>query len=98
LTFFLRLKTTAEVLRRKVILTKPASPVFSVLKVMPHSRLTFFGRYVHGFSNMSKVDDGTVPKYKNQNIQVGLKLRLFGKKKVNNSGNYSYNSTSASRQ
>ncbi|HMK27422.1 MAG TPA: OmpA family protein [Chitinophagaceae bacterium] len=55
---------------------------FAGFEVMPHSRLTFFGRYVHGFSNMSKIDDGTVPKYKNQNIQLGLKLRLFGKKKA----------------
>jgi len=55
---------------------------FAGIEVMPHSRVTVFARYVHGFSNMSKVDDGIMPKYKNQNIQLGLKLRLFGKKRA----------------
>jgi outer membrane protein OmpA-like peptidoglycan-associated protein len=60
---------------------KAAFSGFAGIEVMPHGRLTFFGRYIHGFSNMSRVEGAGVPKYKNQNIQVGLKLRLFGKKK-----------------
>jgi len=51
------------------------------VEVFPHSRVTIFGRYVQGLSNMddrgSETDN---TKYKNQNIQAGLKVRLFGKK------------------
>jgi outer membrane protein OmpA-like peptidoglycan-associated protein len=52
------------------------------LELFPHGRVTVFGRYVHGISNMdergTEVSD---TKYKNQNIQAGLKIRLFGGKK-----------------
>jgi outer membrane protein OmpA-like peptidoglycan-associated protein len=51
------------------------------LELFPHSRVSIFGRYIHGLSNM---DERTVHlpgvEYKNKNFQVGLKLRLFGKK------------------
>jgi outer membrane protein OmpA-like peptidoglycan-associated protein len=50
------------------------------LEIFPHGNLTIFGRWVHGFSNMNNIDDATMPKYRNQDIQLGLKLRLFGKR------------------
>ena len=51
------------------------------LEVFPHGRVTLFGRYIFGLSNMDNSDThGDAMKYKNQNIQAGLKLRLFGKK------------------
>jgi outer membrane protein OmpA-like peptidoglycan-associated protein len=55
--------------------------IFGGLELFPRARVSVFGRYIHGLSNM---DEGSVHipgvEYKNQNIQVGLKLRLFGKK------------------
>jgi len=49
-------------------------------EVMPHSRLTVFARYIHGITNM---DAGKIPnninKYRNGDIQAGLKLKLFGR-------------------
>jgi outer membrane protein OmpA-like peptidoglycan-associated protein len=60
---------------------KSSYSAFGGLEVFPHGRVTIFGRYVHGLSNMdsrgTEVDDA---KYKNQNIQAGLKFKLFGKK------------------
>ena len=51
------------------------------LELFPHARVSVFGRYVHGLSNMDNRENhiGTA-EYKNQNIQAGLKIRLFGKK------------------
>src|SRR5258705_12082555 len=54
---------------------------FVGLEALPHGRVTIFARYIHGFTNMNNRTDITMPKYKNQDIQLGLKLRLFGKKK-----------------
>ena len=51
------------------------------IEILPRSRLTIFGRYIHGFTNMNANEDPTAPEYKNQNIQLGLKLRLFGGKR-----------------
>ncbi len=58
---------------------KTSISVFGGLEVFPHSRVSIFGRYIHGLSNMD-ADENHVSglDYKNQNIQVGLKLRLFG--------------------
>jgi outer membrane protein OmpA-like peptidoglycan-associated protein len=55
---------------------------FGGIEIFPRGRVTIFGRYIHGFSNMNDVDDGpTAMEYKNQNIQAGIKLRLFGSKR-----------------
>ena len=54
---------------------------FGGFEAFPHGRVSIFGRYIHGLSNMNdKGSEATAMKYKNQNIQVGLKLKLFGKK------------------
>jgi outer membrane protein OmpA-like peptidoglycan-associated protein len=51
------------------------------LELFPHGRVTLFGRYIHGFTNMNNLsNESGALEYKNQNIQAGLKLRLFGKK------------------
>jgi outer membrane protein OmpA-like peptidoglycan-associated protein len=50
------------------------------VEVMPHSRLSIFGRYIHGISDMNySINSGSTTKLYNQNIQVGLKWKLFGK-------------------
>ena len=60
---------------------KTSFSAFAGLEVFPHGRVTVFGRYIFGFSNMDNSSThGDAMQYKNQDIQAGLKLRLFGKK------------------
>ena len=63
---------------------KTSFNLFGGLELFPHGRVTFFGRYIHGFTNMdNRSDHGPSDmQYKTQNIQLGLKLRLFGKKEA----------------
>lgn len=55
-----------------------AAAVFG-FEVFQHSRLSGYARYIHGLDN---VDDRKRPeitdKFRTQNIQIGLKFRLFG--------------------
>jgi len=61
---------------------KTSFSVFGGLELFPHGRVTVFGRYVHGISNMDeRGSEVSNTEYKNQNIQAGLKIRLFGGKK-----------------
>ncbi len=53
---------------------------FGGLEVFPHGRVTIFGRYIHGFTNMNDGGEANPVEYKNRVIQAGLKLKLFGKK------------------
>src|SRR6185503_540331 len=60
---------------------KTSFSVFGGIELFPRGRVTVFGRYIFGLSNMDNSDThGDAVKYKNQNIQAGLKFRLFGKK------------------
>ncbi len=60
---------------------KTSFSAFGGLEIFPHGRVTVFGRYIHGFTNMdNRGSEATAREYKNQNIQAGLKLKLFGKK------------------
>jgi len=60
---------------------KTSFSAFGGLEIFPRGGVTIFGRYIFGFSNMDNSDThGDASKYKNQNIQAGLKFRLFGKK------------------
>ena len=55
--------------------------VFGGLELFPRGRVSVFGRYVHGLTNMNAINfHGTGTEFRNSNIQAGLKLRLFGKK------------------
>jgi outer membrane protein OmpA-like peptidoglycan-associated protein len=49
-------------------------------EVFPRGRVTIFGRYIHGLSDIDERDTeaGGNLEYRNQNFQLGLKLRLFG--------------------
>jgi outer membrane protein OmpA-like peptidoglycan-associated protein len=50
------------------------------LEIFPHGRAVIFGRYIYGFDNMDNRDlPDFTSEFKNSNIQVGVKLRLFGK-------------------
>ena len=60
---------------------KTSFSAFGGFEVFPHGRVTIFGRYIHGFTNMHDVaNEANAMEYNNQNIQAGLKLKLFGKK------------------
>jgi len=53
------------------------------LELFPHGKVTVFGRYIHGLSNMdARAGHSSAFAYKVQNIALGIKLRLFGKKVV----------------
>ncbi len=54
---------------------------FGGFELFPHGRVSIFGRYIHGFTNLNANDvHGNGLEYKTRNIQAGLKLKLFGKK------------------
>jgi len=59
---------------------KTSLSAFGGLEIFPHGRVTIFGRYIHGFTNMNANDIHSGTEFRNQNIQAGLKLKLFGKK------------------
>jgi outer membrane protein OmpA-like peptidoglycan-associated protein len=60
---------------------KTSLSAFGGVEVFPHGRVTIFGRYIHGISDMSANEgENVATKYRNQNIQAGLKIKLFGKK------------------
>jgi outer membrane protein OmpA-like peptidoglycan-associated protein len=58
-----------------------STAVSAGFEIMPHDRITIFGRYVYGLTDMDgrtlTPDDGA--EYFNQNVQIGAKLKLFGK-------------------
>jgi len=56
--------------------------IFGGLELFPRGPVTIFGRYIHGMSDMDVTGTyGENVNYRNQVIQAGLKLRLFGGKK-----------------
>jgi outer membrane protein OmpA-like peptidoglycan-associated protein len=61
---------------------KSSFSLFGGIEALPHKRISIFARYVHGLTNMNDGASHTASalEYKNSNIQVGLKLRLFGGK------------------
>ncbi|MBZ5858355.1 OmpA family protein [Flavihumibacter profundi] len=60
----------------KSAFNKTSTSISGGIEVMPHGRLTPFARYIHGLNDMNNSGSGV--KYYNQNIQVGLKLKLAG--------------------
>lgn len=53
--------------------------VFGGVEINPHGRVVLFGRYFHGLSNMDNSGSNRDVNYYNQNLQAGLKFKLFGK-------------------
>ncbi len=47
-------------------------------ELFPRGRFTFFGRYIHGLTDMENRGNPSRPTLYNRNLQVGLKLKLFG--------------------
>jgi outer membrane protein OmpA-like peptidoglycan-associated protein len=56
---------------------KTSFGVLGGFEVFPRGRVTFFGKYVHGLSRLAK-DESINPKFYSQQIQAGLKFKLFG--------------------
>ncbi|MEO8404979.1 MAG: OmpA family protein [Chitinophagaceae bacterium] len=49
------------------------------IEIIPHGRLTFFGRYIYGLTDMDVSNSSTAAEYRNNNIQAGVKVKLFGR-------------------
>jgi outer membrane protein OmpA-like peptidoglycan-associated protein len=47
------------------------------LEFFPRDRVTIYGRYMHGLTKIG-ADNSTAPYFYNQQIQAGLKFKLFG--------------------
>lgn len=53
--------------------------LFGGFELFPRSRVTLFGRYIHGLSDMdNRAEHLSTVELNNQAFQFGLKLRLFG--------------------
>ncbi|MBK9981873.1 MAG: OmpA family protein [Saprospiraceae bacterium] len=48
-------------------------------ELLPHAPVSIFGRYIHGLTNMDEKGFSSDAEYFNHNIQVGVKVKLFGK-------------------
>jgi len=75
----------ASPVRRAVVeedFKKTSFSLFGGVELFPHGRVTPYARVIFGLSNMDdRADHGNnTREYKNQNVQIGLKFRLFGKK------------------
>jgi len=55
--------------------------LFGGIEIFPHDRVSFFGRYIAGLNDMENRTNHPAVEYRNQNLQVGLKLKLFGGKR-----------------
>jgi outer membrane protein OmpA-like peptidoglycan-associated protein len=54
---------------------------FGGVEFLPRGPVSIFGRYIHGFTNMDdRGNEVTNMKFKNEVIQAGIKVKLFGKK------------------
>jgi outer membrane protein OmpA-like peptidoglycan-associated protein len=61
-------------------LTGTSFSVNGGLEIFPHGRAVIFGRYIYGFDNMDNRENASAnTEFKNSNLQIGVKLRLFGK-------------------
>jgi len=53
------------------------------LELFPRGKVTIFGRYIHGLTDLDdRSGHSSTQEYKISNLQVGLKLKLFGKKET----------------
>ncbi len=61
-------------------LTSTSFSVNGGLEIFPHGRAVIFGRYIYGLDNMDNRENAAAnAEFKNSNLQIGVKLRLFGK-------------------
>ena len=53
--------------------------VLGGIEIFPRGRVTIYGKYVHGLKELGE-NAGSTPDVYNQQIQAGMKFKLFGKK------------------
>ena len=59
---------------------KNSTSIIGGIELFPHERVTIFGRYIHGISDMDgSGNPNTAVRFYNQGVQAGLKLKLFGR-------------------
>jgi outer membrane protein OmpA-like peptidoglycan-associated protein/opacity protein-like surface antigen len=71
-------KTTSTEVDNKDAFEPTSFGVLGGVELFPRGRVTIFGKYVHGLTSLAK--DDSDPKFYNQQIQAGLKVKLFGKR------------------
>ena len=49
------------------------------LEFAPRGAVSFYARYIHGFTNLDDRGTTTASEFFNQGVQAGLKIRLFGR-------------------
>ena len=71
-------KTTSTDVDNKDDFEPTSFGVLGGVELFPRGTVTVFGKYVHGLTSLAK--DDADPKFYNQQIQAGLKVKLFGKR------------------
>jgi outer membrane protein OmpA-like peptidoglycan-associated protein len=57
---------------------KSSTSLTAGFELFPHGRVTFFGRYIYGLTNINNTGRPDAYEYYNRNLQLGLKVRIFG--------------------
>ena len=78
--FFMSFEDDAHTTMQKENFKNTSFSLFGGFELFPNSKVTFFGRYMHGLTNMNANIHVLPTEFRNRNIQAGLKLRLFGGK------------------
>ena len=76
--FFASFEDDAHTTMQKENFKQTSFSLFGGFELFPHSKVTFFGRYMHGLTNMNANIHVLPTEFRNRNLQAGLKLRLFG--------------------
>ena len=76
--FFLSFEDDAHTTMQKENFKNTSFSLFGGFELFPNNKVTFFGRYMHGLTNMNANIHVLPTEFRNRNIQAGLKLRLFG--------------------
>ena len=78
--FFASFEDDAHSTMQKENFKQTSWSLFGGFELFPQSKVTVFGRYMHGLTNMNANIHVIPTEFRNRNFQAGLKLRLFGGK------------------
>ena len=70
-------KTTSTEVENKELFDQQVFGLLGGIEFFPRSRVSLFGKYVRGIKTIDE-DENMRPRRNNQQIQAGLKLKLFG--------------------
>lgn len=78
--FFASFEDDAHTTMQKENFKQTSFSFLAGFELFPNNTVTFFGRYMHGLTNMNANIHVLPTEFRNRNLQAGLKLRLFGGK------------------